>query len=228
MLHVPGGIAPAAGPLAQSVDDLELFMRAVVGSGTPNATRYDSKALSLAWRELESSELSKQLTIGVLAEDPDYPLHPPVRRALDEAVARLSAAGHRLITLPHDDTSNGAGLGGRLSFQYYAILPPPPDAKPLDQLLGEPLVASLAKGVHPFTKGFPVDPALDLPQRLHALTMARDAYAEAWHTLWQTHKLDVVLAPGAAHTAVPHDTYGVPVYTCMWNLIDVRQPDVAL
>ncbi|KAJ4348593.1 uncharacterized protein N0V89_009971 [Didymosphaeria variabile] len=218
MLRAPGGIAPAAGPLAHSVDDLTLFMRAVVGSSTPNASRYDPKSIPLAWRELETYEENKKLTIGILTEDPEYPLQPPVRRALDEAAARLTRAGHRLVTLPHNAASS-AGLGGRLSFQYYTILPSP-DEKPLDQVLGEPLVASLAKGVHPFTGGFPVDPALELPQRIHALTMARDAYAAAWHTLWRKYELDVVLAPGAATTAVPHDSYGVPVYTCMWNLID--------
>ncbi|KAK7182854.1 hypothetical protein DPSP01_011982 [Paraphaeosphaeria sporulosa] len=220
MLRVPGGIAPAAGPLAHSVEDLELFMRTVIGTENLNASRYDPQSLPLVWRDLETVGEKKQLTIGLLAEDPEYPLQPPVRRAFQEAALRLTHAGHRLVVLPHNATSSGAGLGGRLSFQYYAILPPGPDVKPLDEILGEPLVASVAKGVHPFTGGFPVNPALDLPQRLHELTEARDAYTAAWHGIWQAHALDVVLAPGAATTAVPHDSYGVPVYTCMWNLID--------
>ncbi|KAL1602470.1 hypothetical protein SLS60_005886 [Paraconiothyrium brasiliense] len=194
-------------------------MRTVVGSSTANASRYDPKAIPLAWREIDTPKTYKKLTIGILAEDPEYPLQPPVRRSLEEAVSRLLSAEHLLVRLPHDAANSGAGLGGRLSFQYYSILSSP-DVKPLDQVLGEPLVTSLAKGVHPFTGGFPVDPALDLPQRLHALTMARDAYAAAWHALWREYELDVVLAPGAATTAVPHDSYGVPVYTCMWNLID--------
>jgi amidase len=160
-------------------------------------------------------DAEKHLTIGLLAEDPGYPLQPPVRRTFQEAAARLTRSGHRLVVLPHNATTSGAGLGSRLSFQYYGILPPAADVKPLDQILGEPLVASLAKGVHP------VDPTLDLPQRLHELTEARDSYASAWHRLWHAHALDVILAPGAATTAVPHDSYGVLVYTCMWNLIDV-------
>ncbi|KAF9731767.1 hypothetical protein PMIN02_008376 [Paraphaeosphaeria minitans] len=220
MLRVPGGITPAAGPLAHSVEDLEVFMRTIIGTKTSNAWCYDPQSLPLVWRNLKTTEENKQLNIGLLAEDPEYPLQPPVRRALQEAAARLTRAGHRLVVLPHNATSSGAGLGGRLSFQYYAILSPPSNAKPLDHILGEPLVASVAKGVHPFSSGFPVSPALDLPQRIHELTEARDAYAAAWHGLWQENTLDVVLAPGAATTAVPHDSYGVPVYTCMWNLID--------
>lgn len=196
-------------------------MQVVLGTDASNASRYDPQSLPLVWRNLERDWDNKQLTIGLLAEDPDYPLQPPVQRALQEAADLLTRAGHRLVTLPHDGARSGAGLGGRLSFQYYAILQLSADTKPLHEILGEPLVASLAKGVHPFSGGFPVNPALELPQRLHELTEARDAYAAAWHGLWQAHALDVVLAPGAATTAVPHDSYGVPVYTCMWNIIDV-------
>ena len=198
-----------------------IFMDAVVGSDELNAWRYDPDVLPLAWKQNKTTE-NKQLVIGVLPEDPEYPLLPPVRRTLDEAADRLNAAGHRVIKLPYDVTSS-AGLGGRLSHEYYAIFPPPPDAEPLDQFLGEPLVPSLAQlqKSNPFTHGHPVDPDLPLPLRIDALTTARETYGAAWHGIWQAHGLDVVLAPGAAHTAVPYDTYGMPVYTCMWNLIDV-------
>lgn len=33
-----------------------------------------------------------------------------------------------------------------------------------------------------------------------------------------------MLAPGAVSTAVPHNTYGLSVYTVMWNVIDVSAP----
>lgn len=228
LLRAPGGVAPAAGPLGHSVDDLNIFMSAVIGTDTLNAYRYDSDVLPLAWRLSKTTE-DKHLTIGILPEDPEYPLSPPVRRTLDSAAALLKAAGHHLIPLPYSVPSSPS-LGARLSHEFYSIFPPPPDAPPLDEFLGEPLVPSLAYLQHanPFTNGHPVDPGLPLPLRIDALTSAREAYGAAWHAVWREHGLDVVLAPGAAHTAVPYDTYGMPVYTCMWNLIDVSCDRIAL
>jgi amidase len=172
----------------------------------------------IPWRDLRDSS-EKRLTIGVLAEDPDYPLHPPVRRALAKAASALENAGHKMVYLSSDPQRN-AGLGGRLGFQYFSLMGPDPDT--ISREIGEPLVASVAVGVHPFSKGeFPVPPQLDVPARLSRLNDARFEYTKAWQQVWRDNGLDVVLAPGAATTSVPHDTYGVPVYTLMWNVLDV-------
>lgn len=45
-------------------------------------------------------------------------------------------------------------------------------------------------------------------------------YKAQWHKIWTEHKLDVILCPGAENTAVLHDTYGIPVYTAVWNLLE--------
>ncbi|KAK1963020.1 amidase signature enzyme [Colletotrichum sublineola] len=157
-------------------------------------------------------------TVGVLPEDPNYPLHPPVRRALDEAVSSLEAAGHTIIRLPVDP-SCGASLGGKLGFTYYGLISSDLDA--LESEIGEPLVASVRANVHPFGKDGPlVSRKLDTAQRLSEFLKLRDGYADSWRETWLEYKLDVVLGPGAISTAVPHDTYGVPVYTVMWNVLD--------
>ncbi|KDN70550.1 putative amidase [Colletotrichum sublineola] len=160
----------------------------------------------------------KTFTVGVLPEDPNYPLHPPVRRALDEAVSSLEAAGHTIIRLPVDP-SCGASLGGKLGFTYYGLISSDLDA--LESEIGEPLVASVRANVHPFGKDGPlVSRKLDTAQRLSEFLKLRDGYADSWRETWLEYKLDVVLGPGAISTAVPHDTYGVPVYTVMWNVLD--------
>lgn len=88
--------------------------------------------------------------------------------------------------------------------------------------MGEPLVASVAQGLHPFDRqGLPVSPELSIAEQFHQLNIARGAYAEVWKNTWLDHDLDVVLALGAVSCAAPHDTFGMPVYTLMWNTIDV-------
>lgn len=217
-IHLSGDIVPAAGPLANSVEDLELFIKTVLDK---RPWRYDHTAFDIGWRSLDGAA-NKTLTIGVLPEDPEYPLAPPVRRCLDGACASLAAAGHKLVHLPQDDLAS-AGLAGRLAYQFYALAPSGFASD--EDVIGEPLVNSVAKRVHPFSQaGFPVDPALDLERRMHELNGARHAFAKAWQKIWRDNDLDVVLAPGANTTAVPHDAYGVPVYTMIWNLLNVSLP----
>ncbi|KAK1635711.1 amidase signature domain-containing protein [Colletotrichum phormii] len=172
----------ALGPLATSADDLSLFMEEVVTRLNP--WKHDGTAINLSWRSLDEPR-SKPLTIGILPEDPEYTLHPPVRRSLAEAASALEKAGHKVVHLAPEAKRNAA-LGARISYQYFSI------SAPAVADFGEPFVASAAKGMHPFSTG-------DFPQQ---------------------HDLDIVLAPGALCTAVPHDTFGLPVYTVMWSLID--------
>ncbi|KAI1842880.1 hypothetical protein JX266_010898 [Neoarthrinium moseri] len=213
-MRFPGGITPCAGPLANSMEDLDLFMSTVIGK---RPWKYDPTALDIDWRKIDFGH-TKKLTVGVLAEDPEYPLMPPVKRALDEAVALLVQAGHNIVFLPADEASS-PGLGGRLAGQFYGLAPSGYESK--EEVTGEPKVKSVALGVHPYGKaGFPVDPELDLAHRVDSLAIARDDFARAWQHHWCDRDLDVVVAPGCNTTAVPYDTYGVPVYTMMWNLLD--------
>ncbi|KAI5862039.1 amidase [Durotheca rogersii] len=212
------GIAPAAGPLGQSVADLELFMTAVA-AGDP--WRYDDDAVPVPWRPAahQRRRPAAKLRVGVLPEDPAYPLHPPVRRALDEAASGLEAAGHEVIRLPADP-ARGVSLAQRIAFQYFGLGGRLYGGHLIEKA-GEPLVASVAAGSHPFTTEPPVVAAgLELAQVLERLGAARGAYSDAWRRTWLEHDLDVVLAPGAQNTAVAHDTWGLPPYTLMWNLIE--------
>lgn len=204
--------------MANSVEDLELFMKVTMDQ---RPWHYDSSVVDIPWRDL-GDVADKRLVIGVMAEDPDYPLHPPVRRAIAKTAAVLEKAGHKIIHIPASPQRN-AGHGARIGFQYFTMAGPDPDT--ISREVGEPLVNSVARMVHPFSKGeFPVRPDLDVPERLFNLDGVKYEYGKAWQEVWRDNGLDVVLAPGAATTAVPHDTYGNPVYTLMWNVLDVSLP----
>ncbi|PIG89369.1 general amidase-B [Aspergillus arachidicola] len=205
------GIKPAAGPLAQSLDDIELFMSTVLKA---EPWRYDVTTIGSPW--VTALRLPSLLTIGVLGEDPDFPVHPPVRRAMESAIAALAKKGHRIVRLEHEP-SRGVAYASRLAFQYFTYGPH------VDHIAasGEPLVASVAKLANPlFTGPFPVDQDLGIFEKIDGLYNARKAYAEEWRRTWVQHDIDVLLTPGAQSTATPHDTYGWPPYTVIWNLLD--------
>ncbi|KAH6684939.1 acetamidase [Plectosphaerella plurivora] len=207
------GVEPVAGPLANSVDDLALFMRTVTQR---SPWKYDPSASNVGWRNIPSK--TGGLTIGVLAEDPTWKLHPPVRSTVEQAVAALEAAGHKIVRLPFDPASS-VGLGARLGFQFFSL--GGPDADQVEREAGEPLVKSVAKRVHPFSHGgFPVPQQANKFAELSDWNVAFNKYSAAWQKVYCDNGLDVVIGPGAISTSVPHDTYGNPVYTLMWNTLD--------
>lgn len=213
------GVEPATGPMGHSLGDLEALMRAL---GQRRPWTYDAAALDLDWRPVGGRSGGK-LRIGVVPEDDEYRLHPPVRRVLDEAAARLAAAGHTVVRLPADP-ARSVGLGARLAFAYFGLgLGGPPEPAAMEAEFGEPLVKSLALGVHPFTHHPPpLDTNAPIAQQIAEWHRARAAYNDGWRRAWVDHDLDVLLGPGAQSTAVPHDEYGVPAYTSAWNTTNVR------
>lgn len=213
------GLIPSAGPLAHSVTDLRLFMETVVGTG--NAWEYDHTAAAVPWNKTATvgGERNGSLTIGVLSEDKHFPLHPPVKRALDRAVEALTKAGHRIVRIENDTNEDlSVAYASRLAFQYFNYGPHVDLIGPS----GEPLVASVARFSSPmFTGPWPVEQEQDPLHKVHELHTALGKVSDAWRREWVEKKLDVILAPGSQSTAVGFDTYGWPPYTVMWNLLDV-------
>lgn len=215
-------VVTTAGPLGHSISDLKLFMQTVIDDG--HAWKYDPSASAVPWNIPQDINLKNNgsLTIGVLSEDKHYPLHPPVKRALQDAVERLTRAGHKIVPIDND-TNEDLSLAylTRLAFQYFTYAPH------VDILAksGEPAVKSIAKlwsGPSPMFSGPPpVDQGLDPFQKIQKLHEAKNKFRDAWHRIWVEKKLDAIIAPGAQNTAVVHDTYGWPPYTLVWNVLDV-------
>ncbi|KAL3435794.1 amidase signature domain-containing protein [Aspergillus tetrazonus] len=204
-------ISPSAGPLAQSFNDLELFMSHVLAAGP---WRYDSAAAAVPWnRHIEPQSL---LSVGVPPEDKHFPLHPPVKRALESAIENLKRKGHRIIRLPSDPSRDIADAN-RLAFEFFTYGPR------LDHITpsGEPVVTSVATLPSPVFSGPPyLSQDLGAFDKIKILQIARKKYSESWRRTIVEDEIDVILAPGAQNTAVPHDSYGWPPYTAIWNLLD--------
>jgi amidase len=204
------GIAATAGPLATSFRDIELFTTSVIAKVPWN---YDPTALIIPWRNVPSKT---KLTIGILPQDPNFPIHPPVARALATAIERLQKAGHALVSIPeaplpyeaYDTTIAMFSLDNtKTAFKHLSAS-------------GEPLIPSIlamkpsTPKQNPKPDGFSIDDVFEL-------NVVRADYRARWANEFIKAKLDVVISPGAITTAVPHDTYGASPYTMIWNLLDV-------
>ncbi|KAJ5835247.1 hypothetical protein N7447_001273 [Penicillium robsamsonii] len=201
------GIAASAGPLCHSVRDAEMLLRVVFDASSDDM---DDTALAFPW--IQPVRPPTQLTIGVLPEDPQSPLHPNMQRTLRSAIKKLGNAGHRIVDL--SSQIDFLGAASDLAFHFFRI---DPDQTALQHIRksGEPAIPSLrftydldGKGEEPTLRG------------LFALNTSRAEIMAKMRRVFLDNRLDVIIGPGYQSTAVPHDTYGVPVYTVIANLVD--------
>ena len=174
----------------------------------------DSNAHAVPWRSEIAIAAGRPLTIGVLPEDPLYPLHPPIRRALKKAAASLAAAGHKLVPIElKKATSVSTALA--LGFQMFQI---DPARTPFQHIAAsdEPIIPSV---IVTLSSGAPPKPTGIL--EFAAMNVQRHTFGEEWRKIFKQEKLDAVIGPAAQHSAVPHDTYQNPPYTVIWNMLDV-------
>ncbi|OJI98014.1 hypothetical protein ASPVEDRAFT_126076 [Aspergillus versicolor CBS 583.65] len=200
------GIMPTLGPHATSARDLTLLFKSIV-QGQPWVR--DSTAQAVAWRDVPRKS---KLRIGVWPSDPDFPVTPPVSRALASAVEKLKAAGHevKLLTQP-PSLKTAAILGGR----SLDLDPDQSIFKILAEAGEEPIPALRELRPDELVSGREANLA-----EIWSINADKEDYREEWGRIWREEKLDVLLCPGGRTTAVPHGKYGVPAYTIIWNLLD--------
>ncbi|RAL01881.1 amidase [Aspergillus ibericus CBS 121593] len=202
------GFVSAVGPLANNASDLTFFCRTVLSS---EPWRLDPTALGIGWRHVSPK---KRLSIGVYMGDKDFPLSPPVKRALKSAHAALEAAGHA-VHLVTNAPSFHDGL--KLAARYFLF-----DGKQtlLQHVLeGDEQPIKALEYTSPATLAGVQDPTFTLDDVWDA-NSSLIAYREKMAEVWRHYKLDVLMCPGHYSTAGPHDTYGPPVYTVIWNLLN--------
>lgn len=206
---IAGGIAVSTGPMCTSMRDADLFFRTVVSSQPNN---WDDNSLGFPY--LEPPEMEAQITVGILPEDPAFPLHPCMRRTMLTAARKLAAAGHRVVNLPTDDIPSIADAC-TLAFRFFNM---DPDRTPLRNVTngGEPFIPSLGM-VYNLENTDP-EPTL---RELYDLNIKKAQVAAKMRQAWLKNKVDVVLGPAYQSCAPLHDTFGHNVYTVIWNMVDV-------
>jgi Asp-tRNA(Asn)/Glu-tRNA(Gln) amidotransferase A subunit family amidase len=203
------GIAPVAGPLCHSVRDAEMLLRVVFDAPSDDM---DDMALGFPWIE-PSQQAAKKLKIGILPEDARAPLHPNMQRSLTKAVEKLTSAGHHLVDLSEQVKFIGAAAD--ISFRFFRIDPDQTQVQHIRDA-GEPFIPSLRFTYDLDSKG--PEPTL---RDLFDLNVAKAEYAAKMRLIFLENDLDVIIGPGYQATAMPHDTFGIPNYTVLANLVDV-------
>ncbi|KAJ6136225.1 Amidase, partial [Penicillium capsulatum] len=202
------GIKPCAGPLATSVRDLALLARLVTNV---DPWQVDSGVTYSPWRDVKPKAV---LRLGLIQEHADFPLHPPVLRTLTDAAERLRAAGHEIIPLESRAIRDACVL----AFRMFAMDP----AKTAFQHIsasGEPIIPALASTAlpHEYMKYGYAPLTLE---GLYDLNEQRNHLKEEFRSLLVKSGVDAILTPGHQGTAQPHDVYGLPFHTVLWNVVD--------
>ncbi|EDU40765.1 acetamidase [Pyrenophora tritici-repentis Pt-1C-BFP] len=215
---LPGNIFfnPSAGPLANDMPALDLLCKSVM---SVRPALYDPTALDIPWRELPKP--APKLRLGLVAEDPAFPLHPPVKRALASAAKALAVQGHEIVPISADQAQVADSLA--VAFGFFML-----DHTGMEFLHDghEPTVRSVEQSMgayHNFKSTF-LDDIAAIPQgtmqHIAALNVKRELIQDNWRKIWKNQRLDAVIGPSAQNTAIPHDTYGLPPYTLFLNVLD--------
>ncbi|KAF9701093.1 hypothetical protein EKO04_000110 [Ascochyta lentis] len=208
-LGSPGQILPVIGPCGRSIRDFELFLRTVVQT---RPWLLDPMALNVPWQTADTGIKEKKLRFGLIRSTPSRPLHPPIARALHSAATSLKAAGHTIVLL--DDKIGDMYADVELAWKYF-MLDPSGAAFQHIQASGEDPIPSLKISGWPELKEW--KPSLDA---LWEMNTQRAGVLKKYHNLVAGEKLDAILMPAYQAVAPKHDTYGLPIYTALVNLLD--------
>lgn len=98
------------GPLATTVESLKIFVQAVLGT---KPWLHDPLALELPWREpvfQQALNSDRPMAFGLLLNDGQVSVHPPVSRALNLVVDALTRLNHKVIEWKPPSHKRGADI----------------------------------------------------------------------------------------------------------------------
>ncbi|KAL1863254.1 hypothetical protein Plec18170_000086 [Paecilomyces lecythidis] len=200
------GIVACAGPLTNSPRDARLFLENVINS---KPWDLDYAVVAVPWQVIP---LKKPLAIGIISQDPSVPVTPPVLRSIQSAAEKLATAGHSVTTLTHFPSFKELS---DLSWSYFDLDNEGTGFKHI-HASGEPMVSSVKMLYSPPPEGRRVR----VLEEVFEMNQKRNQAKADWNQIFVDGKFDILIAPGNASTALPHDTYGQAPYTVMWNLVD--------
>lgn len=201
------------GPMAPSLEAIDLFMKTVVDS-EPWTT--DLSLHQMPWRKVGpflSAGASKKLTVGVMWDDGVVKPAPSVTRALQEVVAKLK-------DVPNVEVIEWKPYKHDEAIEVLVGLYTPDGGKTYVEQIsrsGEPFHSLTAWTF----KGTPGIRSFD-HQELWELSMKREilrySYLQVWNSV--APEMDVILCPTTPTPAPLHNTSRYWGYGSVWNLLD--------
>lgn len=200
------------GPLARSIDDLELWMKSYINDGKP--WNFDPWCLPIPWRDMSPPKIN-QLTIAVVRDDGVVRVSPPIRRALDIVVEKLQNEGAKIIELT---TTTHPLTNSKLAYDCATKLSNADGNHLMCQLFsqsGEPLkkltkwYLNLGDGAKHYTVA-----------ENRELNRLRDTLREEYSDFMVENKVDVILGPAYNNVAPHREKVYNESYTLIYNLLD--------
>lgn len=202
------GPQTVVGPMANSMEDIELLFNSIIKS---NPWKYDNNSIPMP---LKLVDHKKSLKIGYIVQDDLFPVHPTVKKFVNDAVQKLKAAGHDVTLIKDHPCYNNAW---KIVFNQF-LFKHPEDRNAETSIIasGEPPIDSI------FTNLASYYVELEPSSMADVVTLLREGQKikEQWANIFKQNEFDIILTPGASYTAPPHNTYGIAPYTAMWNLVD--------
>lgn len=193
-------IPSVQGPLAHTLEDVQLFVKSVIDS---QPWLHDPKVIPLAWRQVE---VPKKLKIGVIWEDGYVRPTPPISRALKDTVEKLRKAGHEVF-----DWKEASIL------KAYALL-----ARLFTVDGGKTISSQIAAGNEPWPTG--IKSFADAKEvgvyDLWQLQKEKATILKEWLDAYNSTGIDALLLPVAPYVAPQHGGFTHIGYTGLFNLLD--------
>ncbi|KIV95233.1 hypothetical protein PV10_02910 [Exophiala mesophila] len=201
-------VRPVAGPMANSLSSIELFMEAY---STLEPWMVDPAIQPLPWN-YELARLPKErLRIGYLVDDGVVAPHPPIQRAMHDVVRKLRQCGHEVVEW--DASEHKAA--------YYDLWVPAVTAdggkrcQDLCDLIGEPLIEGMLVGT--------AETLLSPEQRM-VLSDKIWEFKRQYLAKWKDANIDALIMPvqpwvGMRPKAWVKSQQYVG-YSAIWNLVD--------
>ncbi|KAF4554603.1 Acetamidase-like protein 1 [Elsinoe fawcettii] len=188
------------GPMARSLEDVELWAREVVRS---EPWRVDPTVVPIAWREVE---VKGTLKIGVMWDDGLIVPTPPVKRALKETVEKLRNAGHEVVDwAPEGHTEIYQMLG------KFFVADGGKTLKSILEPVGEPFRPELAMYEQATEIGV---------SELWKMQSKRVQLIAEYLKRWQRAGIDAILCPTTPYATVEHGNFKSVGYTGVFNVLD--------
>ena len=202
-------VSAIVGPMAYDFENLNQMMDLVLNY--PKAAKYDPDLIAIPWNN--NLSLPKKIRVGVILECDSVPLNPPMERIIRDAVDKLSKSP--LIEIVNLTDFPSFQYGWELLHGYFTSDPKSEIITNLTKS-GEKMIKSLIFLVEA-NNSFKTPKAFE---DFYELGEARYQVKRHWLKIINDMNLDIILCPGASHTAPKHDTFGNCPYTGMWNLVD--------
>ncbi|KAB8231082.1 amidase signature domain-containing protein [Aspergillus alliaceus] len=198
-------ILGVVGPLAaQSIDDLELFQRAVLDA---EPWDIETSLVPLPWRRVKEN---REFTVGIMWDDGLVRPHPPITRALEAAKSQLQAAGIKVVDWEPYKHAHGWDIISKL---YY-----PDSAASQKHLIAQTSEPTLPLTSWAFSYAHPTPFSI---AETWALNIARDKYRDEYHALMKTQGVDFILCPAYVGVAAALGEAQYWNYTAIWNILDL-------